>query len=172
MKKKIVAIVVACVLAISVGGYFVYRYVLPNKEFSLEFSEYYQQAEDFEELEPLLNQYFGMVQAAYDRSDKQNLETFVLDDSFEEVAKILTDKRDAHSDTLGLSFYLSDDEQESYYAALDLYYHFSTLHLLILEKNALLVANNYHAPNPEWFNEFSDTFSEIYTEYALGNGES
>lgn len=172
MKKKIVAIVVACVLAISVGGYFVYRYVLPNKEFSLEFSEYYQQAEDFEELEPLLNQYFGMVQAAYDRSDKQNLETFVLDDSFEEVEAILSQKQKIHTDKFAEVVTLTPHKQEPYMAALELYRLYLKVALLISERDFIVVSNTSgFIYNPEWFTELHDSLLDVYNECAYNNGE-
>lgn len=169
MKSKIIAIVVACVLLVSAGGYLVYQQFL--NQFSLEFSEYYQQAEDFEELEPLLNQYFGAVQAAYDRSDKENLETFVLDDSYEEVFKILSDRQAKCDEKFNSIFSLDDDEQKSYLATLNLFHPFLKIHALILEKDVLLVANDYHAPNTAWFNKMSETLFEIYSEYANGNGE-
>lgn len=169
VKNKIVAIVVACVLIVSAGGYLVYQQFF--NQFSLEFSEYYQQAEDFEELEPLLNQYFGAVQAAYDRSDKENLETFVLDDSYEEVFKILSDKQDKCDEKFSSISSLDDDEQKSYLATLKLLHPFLKIHAFILEKDVLLVANDYHAPNSEWFNKMTEILFEIYSEYANGNGE-
>lgn len=171
MKKKIAAIVIACVLALSVGGYFVYRYVLPSKEFSLEFSEYYQQAEDFEELEPLLNQYFSAVQEAYDKSDKENLETFVLDESYEEIFEILSDRQEEYDGKLDSLLSLSDEEQKAYLATLKLFHPFLKIHAFILEKDVLLVANDYRAPNVEWFEKFEKNLSDIYIEYTQGSGE-
>lgn len=171
MKKKIAAIVIACVLVLSVGGYFVYRYVLPSKEFALQFSEYYQQAEDFEELEPLLNQYFGAVQAAYDRSDKENLETFVLDESYEEIFEILSDRQDECDEKFDSLLSLSDEEQKNHLATLKLLFPFLKIHAFILEKNFLLAVNDGHVSNIEWFEKFETNLSDIYIEYAQGNGE-
>ena len=169
MKKKIAAIVIACVLAISVGGYFVYQQCF--NRFSLEFSEYYQQAEDFEELEPLLNQYFGAVQAAYDRSDKQNLETFVWDESYEEVKNTLKEMSEISSDKMSGFFSMTEAEKGSYNAALKIYNSSLKINVLITEKDALLVANYNHLYKPEWFSELNDSLLEAYDEYANGNGE-
>ncbi len=171
MKKKIAAIVIACVLVLSVGGYFVYRYVLPSKEFSLEFSEYYQGAEDFEELEPLLNQYFGAVQAAYDKSDKENLESFVLDESYEDVGAILKEMYEVSSDKMGDFWSMADAEKSSYNAALKLYRLYLKTGLIVSEKDFLLVANYNHLYKPEWFAELNDFLLEAYDECANGNGE-
>ena len=170
MKKKIVAIVIACVLAISVGGYFVYRYVLPNKEFSLEFSEYYQQAEDFEELKPLLNQYFGMVQAAYDRSDKQNLESFILGEDYEEAKQLLKQKNEEITDKSNNPS-LTNDEQKAYGIAFGAILPFAYVEYQISSCNLLIAgSNDGFAYNPDWFEELKDYLDETYVEYAEGNG--
>lgn len=170
MKSKIIAIVVACVLLVSAGGYLVYQQFL--NQFSLEFSEYYQQAEDFEELEPLLNQYFGAVQAAYDRSDKENLETFVLDDSYEEVEAILSKKQKNHSDKFAEIVTLSPYEQEPYMAALKLYRLYLKVGLLISERDLIVISNTSDSIyNPEWFAELDASLLDVYDECANGNGE-
>ena len=160
---------VVCGLVLSIGGYFVYQQFF--NQFSLEFSEYYQQAEGFEEIEPLLNQYFNAVQSAYDRSDKENLETFVLDDSYEAIADVLNEMNEQHSDKIGGFFSMSDAEKVSYNAASKLYLCFLKTNLIIIEKKALLIANDDHLYKPYWFVELNDTLLDCYNEYANGNGE-
>lgn len=160
---------IVCGLMLSIGGYFVYQQFF--NQFSLEFSEYYQQAEDFEEIEPLLNQYFKAVQSAYDRSDKENLETFVLDDSYEAIADVLNEMNKRHSDKMGSFFSMSDAEKISYNAASKLYLCFLKTNLIIIGKEVLLIENDNHLYKPDWFIELNDTLLECYNEYANGNSE-
>lgn len=169
MKKKIAAIVIACVLVLSVGGYFVYQQCF--NRFSLEFSEYYQQAEDFEELEPLLNQYFGAVQAAYDRSDKQNLETFVLDESYEEARNNLKKRYDVCNSNFATSTTLNQVEMRAYAAELAMFLQFSEIETLIAERDVHLGFGYTQQNGKDWFSGLAKMLSDAYSEYANGNGE-
>lgn len=165
MKKKILAAVLtlACSLSLSACA--------PSQGVTLEFSEYYQSADNFEEIEPLLNQYFSMVQAAYDNSDKTNLESFVLDDGYEEVADALKEISDEVSDNFdNISIY---DKQALKQQAvqLKLIHPYLLVEVKIAEQNLLLSANYDHLEKPAWFTELEDKLSDTYAEYAEGDGE-
>ena len=45
---------------------------------NITFSEYYQNADDYEKIYPLLNEYFSCIQSAYDKYDKYDLDSFLL----------------------------------------------------------------------------------------------
>lgn len=167
MKKKILAAVIALACSLSLSA------CAPSQGVTLEFSEYYQSADNFEEIEPLLNQYFSMVQAAYDNSDKTNLESFVLDDGYEEVADALEEIRDEIDD---ISIY---DKQilKQHVIQLNLVHPYLLVHAKILERDAIVNAKSLEeqrtgerlqAENPEWFTELNEELSETYTEYVEG----
>lgn len=174
MKKKILAAVIAVACSLSLSA------CAPSQGVTLEFSEYYQSADNFEEIEPLLNQYFSMVQTAYDNSDKTNLESFVLDDGYEEVADALEeihDKIDNSSSSLSIYDKQSLKQQ---IIQLKLMHPYLFVQFKIAERKAILSAKSeveertgekLQAENPEWFTELGEKLSETYTEYAEGNGE-
>ena len=66
---------------------------------------------------------------------------------------------------------MSDAEKVSYNAASKLYLCFLKTNLIIIEKKALLIANDDHLYKPYWFVELNDTLLDCYSEYANGNGE-
>lgn len=165
MKKKILAAVLALACSLSLSA------CAPSQGVTLEFSEYYQSADNFEEIEPLLNQYFSMVQAAYDNSDKTNLESFVLDDGYEEVADALKEISDEVSDGFSDALYKSEQGREAYAAQLRLLQPYLFVEYKIAEQNLLLSANYDHLEKPAWFTELEDKLSDTYSEYAEGDGE-
>lgn len=172
MKKKILAAVLACSLSLSACA--------PSQGVTLEFSEYYQSADNFEEIEPLLNQYFSMVQTAYDNSDKTNLESFVLDDGYEEVADALEEIRDEITDSSSSISIYDKPALKQQSVQLKLVLPYSYIYIKIFERNAIVEAKlleeqrtgeKLQAENPEWFTELGEKLSETYTEYAEGNEE-
>ena len=57
---------------------------------NLTFSEYYQNADDFEKIYPLLNEYFACIENAYKESDKTDLNSFVLSDDYNDISNQLS----------------------------------------------------------------------------------
>ena len=58
---------------------------------NLKFSEYYQNADDYEKIYPLINKYLYYIQNAYDKSDKSDLSSFVLSDEYTKVSNQLSE---------------------------------------------------------------------------------
>lgn len=58
---------------------------------NITFSEYYQNANDYEKIYPLLNEYFSYIQSAYEKSDKSDLGSFVLPDDYKNVSNQLSE---------------------------------------------------------------------------------
>lgn len=167
MRKKILAAVIALACSLSLSA------CAPSQGVTLEFSEYYQSADNFEEIEPLLNQYFSMVQAAYDNSDKTNLESFVLDDGYEEVADSLTAMQTKLFNDFSVILRAgSDSAKQTYLAEAELLEPFSHIEAKIAESTLLLEDTiNNHVRDTDWFDDLSEIISDAHTEYAEGNGE-
>lgn len=127
----------------------------------LVIAEHYKIAWDYEQIEPLLKEYFLMVEEAYTNSDKQNLDTFVLSDRFDEVVAAL-ERIDNSMDISGIIS--SGDQQQmiAYQKQLALLEPFLRIQLKISEKNLLKLAN---PSNKEWFDTFSVALSEAYEQY-------
>ena len=167
MRKKILAAVIALACSLSLSA------CAPSQGVTLEFSEYYQSADNFEEIEPLLNQYFSMVQAAYDNSDKTNLESFVLGDGYEEVADSLTTMQTKLFNDFSVILRAgSDSAKQTYLAEAKLLEPFSHIEAKIAESTLLLEDTiNNHVRDTDWSDDLSEIISDAHTEYAEGNGE-
>ena len=167
MKKKILAAVLALACSLSLSA------CAPSQGVTLEFSEYYQSADNFEEIEPLLNQYFSMVQAAYDNSDKTNLESFVLDDGYDKIADSLTAMQTKlFNDFSTILRAGSDSAKQTYLAKAQLLEPFSHIEAKIAEGTLSLEDTiNNHVRDSDWFDDLSGIISDVYIEYAEGNGE-
>lgn len=136
-----------------------------NKEIAsdLVFSEYYQSAKDFEEMSPLLNDFFICVQNAYEKSDKLNFSSFVLADEYTYLSERLSAMAD---DTSGQ--FVDGKVNNAYIARVKILRPYLYVEYHLAKKGLLGFSNT---ENAEWFNELNDILLDSYNEYANGTGE-
>lgn len=134
-----------------------------DESINLTFSQYYQNADDYDKIYPLLNEYFSGIQNAYNKSDKENLNTFSLPDNFSEVVKKLSD---ISNDDSGIR--TSDGQlntSNEYIARLKILEPYLRMEVCLAERDVL------SSPNEDWFAKLNNLLSETYIEYKTGTGE-
>ena len=134
-----------------------------DESINLTFSQYYQNADDYDKIYPLLNEYFSGIQNAYDKSDKEDLNTFSLPDNFSEIAKKLSD---ISNDDSGIR--TSDGQlntSNEYIARLKILEPYLRMEVCLAERNML------SSPNEDWFAKLNNMLSETYMEYETETGE-
>lgn len=133
-----------------------------SKKPKLVIAEQYQIATDYKQIEPLLKEYFTIIEEAYNNSDKQNIETFILPDRYNEVDTAL----DNLQNSTDMSNIISggDEAMIAYQKKLALLQPYLKIELKIAEKNLLGTAGN--SSNKEWFNSLSSTLTEAYEHYS------
>lgn len=137
---------------------------------NLTFSEYYQNADDYEKIYPLLNEYFSYVQNAYDESDKSDLSTFVLSDDYKSVSNQLSE---ISNDNSGFIVNGKTNLSKEYLARFQLLEPYLEMEYFIKQKDLLSAGNGNLgiALNEEWFKEVDDFLITTYSEYQNGVGE-
>lgn len=129
---------------------------------NITFSEYYQNADDYEKIYPLLNEYFSCIQSAYDKSDKSELGSFVLPDEYTNVSNQLSE---ISNDSSGLIVDGKTNLSKEYLARLQLLEPYLRAEVIIAEKEML------SSPNDDWFNEVAVFLTSTYSEFQNGAGE-
>lgn len=137
-----------------------------EKSLNLVFSEYYQNADDYEEIYPLLNKYFSCIQSAYEESDKANLNSFILS---EEYAGISNQLSTISSDDSGMRVNGELNTSDEYIARLKLINPYLQIEVHLRGKDLLKTSAS---SNEEWFNELETLLVEIYSEYENGTGNN
>ena len=137
---------------------------------NLTFSEYYQNADDYEKIYPLLNEYFSCIQSAYDKSDKSDLNSFVLSDNYVNVSNQLSE---ISNDNSGFVVDGKTNLSKEYLARLQLLEPYLEMEYFIKQKDLLSVGNGNSkiALNEEWFNEVAVFLTSTYSELQNGAGE-
>lgn len=131
-----------------------------NSSVNLAFSEYYQNADDFDKIQPLLNEYFSLIQNAYDKSDKTNLESFELPKEFTSISdKLLAISNDSSGAIVDGKTNLSQE----YLARLQLLEPYLRMEVYLAEKEMLL--SNKNTSNADWFTEVSTFLTDTYDKY-------
>ncbi len=126
------------------------------------FSEYYQNADDYEKIYPLLSEYFSCIQSAYDKSDKSNLDSFVLPDEYTNVSNRLSE---ISNDSSELIVDGKTNLSKEYLARLQLLELYLRAEVLLVEKEML------SSPNEEWFTNMNTFLKNALSEYKNGTGE-
>lgn len=129
---------------------------------NIAFSEYYQNADDYEKIYPLLNKYFSCMQSAYDKSDKSDLESFVLQDEYTNVSNQLSD---ISNDNSGFIVDGKTNLSKEYLARLQLLEPYLQAEVYIAQKAML------SSPNDEWFKEVDIFLTSTYSEFQNGTEE-
>ena len=129
---------------------------------NITFSEYYQNADDYEKIYPLLNEYFSCIQSAYDKSDKAELGSFVLPDEYTNVSNQLSE---ISNDNSGFIADGKTNLSKEYLARLQLLEPYLRAEVLLAEKGML------SSPNEEWFNEVNTFLINTFSKYKNGTGE-
>ena len=125
------------------------------------FSEYYQNADDYEKIYPLLSEYFSCIQSAYDKSDKSNLDSFVLPDEYTNVSNRLSE---ISNDSSELIVDGKTNLSKEYLARLQLLELYLRAEVLLVEKEML------SSPNEEWFTNMNTFLKNALSEYKNGTG--
>lgn len=133
-----------------------------DNSINLTFSEYYQNADDYEKIYPLLNEYLSCVQNAYDKSDKSDLNSFILSDNYVNVSNQLSEMS---NDNSGFIVDGKTNMTKEYLARLQLLEPYLQAEVLLAEKAML------PSPNDEWFNEVDGFLTSTYSELQNGTGE-
>ncbi len=137
---------------------------------NITFSEYYQNADDYEKIYPLLNEYFSCIQSAYDKSDKSDLESFVLPDDYKNVSNQLSK---ISNDNSGFIVDGKTNLSKEYLARLQLLEPYLEMEYFIKQKDLLLTGNGNSeiVLNEDWFTEIENFLTTAYSEYQNGTGE-
>lgn len=137
-----------------------------DNSFNLTFSEYYQNADDYEKIQPLLNEYLSMIQNAYDKSDKTNLDSFELPKEFTNISNKLAA---ISNDNSGSIIDGKTNLSQEYLARLQLLEPYLRMEVYLYEKDLLI--SNHTSSNTEWFNEVNNFLTNTYDEYENRVGE-
>lgn len=135
---------------------------IKDNSINLTFSEYYQNADDYEKIYPLLNEYFSYIQSAYDKSDKSNLNSFVLSDDYINISNQLSE---ISNDNSGFIVDGKTNLSKEYLARLQLLEPYLQAEVLLAEKAML------SSPNEEWFVNMDTFLTDTFSEYKNGIGE-
>ncbi len=132
---------------------------------NLTFSEYYQNADDFETIYPLLNEYFACIENAYKESDKTDLNSFVLSDNYNDISNQLSaiSKDDSKMRVNG-----ELNTSDEYIARIKIINPYLQMELHLSGKELLKTSNS---TNENWFKELETILTEIYSEYENGTGK-
>ena len=132
---------------------------------NLTFSEYYQNADDFEKIYPLLNEYFACIENAYKESDKMDLNSFVLSDNYNDISNQLSaiSKDDSKMRVNG-----ELNTSDEYIARIKIINPYLQMELHLSGKELLKTSNS---TNENWFKELETILTEIYSEYENGTGK-
>lgn len=138
-----------------------------DNSINLKFSEYYQNADDYEKIYPLLNKYFSYVQNAYDKSDKSDLNSFVLSDDYINVSNQLSE---ISNDNSGFIVDGKTNLSKEYLARLQLLEPYLEMEYFVKQKDLLSVGNgnSEKALNEEWFSEMEEFLTNTISEYENG----
>ena len=131
----------------------------------LKFSEYYQNADDYEIIYPLLNEYFTCVQNVYEESDKVDLNSFVLPDKYDEICNQLSE---ISNDTSGMMIDGKLNTSDEYRTRLKLINPFLQVEVHLKGGDLIKAVNS---SNEEWFSELDELLTEIYYEYENGTSK-
>lgn len=132
---------------------------------TLTFADSYSTALDYEQIAPLLEEYFSIVYNAYEHSDKQKLKTFELSSEYDDIVKQLEDL----NYSLDLSELISagDEAMEAYLQKLALYTPYRRIEIIIAKYDLLVAAGN--STNEEWFDSLIDELENAYEQYSTGD---
>lgn len=141
-----------------------------DESINLTFSQYYQNADDYDTIYPLLNEYFSSIQDAYNKSDKQDLDTFILPNEYKDISNSLAE---ISNDNSGAVVDGKTNLSEEYLARLKLLEPYLRMEYYLAQKNLLIVGNSSSeaSPNEDWFAKLNNLLSETYIEYETGTGE-
>lgn len=129
-----------------------------SKPFTISFSEYYRDADDFNKIEPALNQYFDCIKTAFEKSNEKSLESFTLPDTYSSIQSTLASLSQAETD-------LTSD---TYLAKLNLLEPYLQIEVLLAERTLLL--SNGDTTDEEWFERLDTLFWDSIDEYRRGDG--
>ncbi len=137
-----------------------------SKTTELVIADYYKTATDYNQIEPLLKEYFSVLEEAYANSDKVEFDTFILPDRYNEVKTELNSLQGATD----ISDILSggDDAMLAYQKKLALLQPYLEIEVEIAAKNLLVAAGTNS--DEEWFNTLYFAITEAY-EYYSNSGE-
>lgn len=132
---------------------------------TMSFSDYYQNADSFDEIEPALNLYFSCIRSAYDNSNKVSLKSFELADEYIDAKNALEAFSQSNgdlSDVLG-----NDDVMEKTLAKLKLLEPYLEIETMLKER-LLLLEDDKNAKDTQWFGSLNSLVWDSIDEYRRG----
>lgn len=141
----------------------------------LSFSEYYQNADDFDEISQQLELYFSLIETAYENSNKKKLASFVLSEEYEDVQGALAlfsdSLKNEHDDIAKIEDdILRANTEKAYICKLKLLSPYTQIESLIAEQK-LMLKTSPNAKDEEWFDELNTVVKDSVKEYLMGTGE-
>lgn len=133
---------------------------------SLSFSDYYKEADGFDEIRPYLEEYFSYIRSAYEKSDKSDMESFVLAEGYESAKNTLAEFSQSNSD----SYENDESTLESSLAKLQLLEPYLQIEVMLNERTVLL-SSSKHVENEEWFQRLNTLVWDSIDEYRRGTGD-
>ena len=117
-----------------------------------------------------MNEYFSCVQSAYDKSDKSDLNSFVLSDDYMSISNQLSE---ISNDNSGFIVDGKTNLSKEYLARLQLLEPYLEMEYFIKQKDLYSAGNGNSAIalNEEWFKEVDAFLTATYSEYEDGIGE-
>lgn len=162
--KKLLYVVMLFAMAVSMAG-------CSNQAetTNLSFSDYYKEAEGFDEIRPYLEEYFSYVRSAYEESNKKDIESFKLADGYENSRNALAEFSQSNTD-LSETNGGENSAHENYLVKLKLLEPYLQIEMMLNEKDVLLSANK-HIENEDWFQRLNTLIWDSIDEYRRGTGE-
>lgn len=121
--------------------------------FEIKFSEYYQNAEDYQEISILINNYFECIQNAYEKSDKRNLSSFSLSDDYKNISNKLSEINNNSSISIN----------EKYLIRLQILEPYLQMEVYLAERDMLLKCGDNNGQ--EWYINVKEFLENTYYEY-------
>lgn len=138
----------------------------------ISFSEYYQSAEEFEEIRPQLEQYFLCIQSAYENSNKKDIESFELPEEYVEARDTLSSFYELHNERRDDIINIKDDSERTaaekkYLSTNRLLEPYLGIEAMIAGQKLLMLVSS-HVENEDWFEELDDLIKASVEEYRTG----
>ena len=122
-----------------------------------------------------MEQYFSLIETAYENSNKKRLSSFVLPEEYAEVKNALQSFYDAIKEERDDMAPIGDDAsyvfaEESYISKLKLLSPYIQVESMIAEQKLMLQVSP-HAKDEDWFDELNTIVKDSVREYLMGTGE-
>lgn len=165
--KKTLAILLALVMTLS--ALCIVSCDKSGSDTKITYSEYHQNALNFNAYKPLLEKLLNKIQKAYDGSDKKALKSFKLDDDFKSVSDELQVKLDEMIEADGTTAEAAQKYLKSAAARTKVNQMVAVL-LADIANHDILMQGEENKVDEAWFTKLDKDLKAIRSELANGNG--